>query len=64
MIRLYLLVFVVLALVSWLTPWLRRLGLGRLPGDLRFRWLGREWNLPVASTIILSLLLTALAKFV
>jgi hypothetical protein len=64
MIRIYLLVFVVLALVSWLTPWLRRLGLGRLPGDLHFRLLGRDWNLPVASTIVLSLLLTAIAKIV
>lgn len=63
MIRLYILIFVVLALVSWLTPWLRRFGLGRLPGDLHFRWLGRDWNLPVASTIVLSLLLTTIAKF-
>ena len=63
MIRLYILVFLALAVLSWLTPWLRRFGLGRLPGDLRFRWLGRDWSLPVASTIVLSLLVTAIARF-
>jgi hypothetical protein len=33
---------------------LQKLGLGRLPGDLRFRAFGREWFLPFASTVLLS----------
>ena len=39
---------------SWATPLLRRLGLGRLPGDFHFRAFGREWFLPFASTVLLS----------
>jgi hypothetical protein len=64
MIRLYLVVFVVLALLSWAAPWLQRFGFGRLPGDWRFRLLGREWNLPVASTLVVSLVVGLIAKFV
>jgi hypothetical protein len=30
--------------------------LGYLPGDLRFRWRGREYGFPFASTILLSFL--------
>jgi len=49
--------FVALVVLSALQPWLQKLGLGRLPGDLRFRIGKREVLLPFAST----LLLTALA---
>lgn len=54
----------VLALVvfSGLMPLLRRLGLGRLPGDLNLRVRGREWSLPIGSTIVLSLIAAALAR--
>lgn len=34
----------------------RRLGLGRLPGDLAFRFRGREYHFPFATTALLSLL--------
>ena len=33
------------------------MGLGRLPGDFRFRLFGREWFIPRASTVLLSLVL-------
>ena len=33
---------------------LRRFGLGRLPGDLRLRVRGREWFVPLASSLVLS----------
>jgi Protein of unknown function (DUF2905) len=33
---------------------LQKLGFGRLPGDFRFRAFGREWFLPVTTTILLS----------
>ncbi|HSI50114.1 MAG TPA: DUF2905 domain-containing protein [Ideonella sp.] len=35
--------------------WLQKLGLGRLPGDVRFRIFGRQIFLPFASCILLSL---------
>jgi len=45
-----------------LQPWLQRFGIGRLPGDLRFRINGKEVLLPFSSTIVLSLLLMLLAR--
>jgi hypothetical protein len=33
----------------------RLLGPGRLPGDLRFRFRGREYSFPFASVIVFSL---------
>ncbi|MFM8548452.1 MAG: DUF2905 domain-containing protein [Betaproteobacteria bacterium] len=58
------LIATVLALVlfSGLMPWLRRFGIGRLPGDFNFRAFGRELSLPVASTILLSLLAAGIAQ--
>ncbi|HSV71321.1 MAG TPA: DUF2905 domain-containing protein [Methylibium sp.] len=49
-------IVIVLALIVFnaLGPWLRRLGLGRLPGDLNFRFAGRDWSLPIATTVLLS----------
>ena len=43
-----------LVLVQGLTGWLRKIGLGRLPGDLRFRAFGRYWELPLATALLLS----------
>jgi hypothetical protein len=54
--------FIALLVLTALQPWLQRLGVGRLPGDLRFRSKGREVVLPFTSTILLSLLLTLLAR--
>lgn len=34
----------------------RHLRLGRLPGDLNFRFRGREYRFPFVSTVLLSLL--------
>ena len=62
MIRWLLVVFLALILFSGLRPWLEKLGLGRLPGDFRFRLFGREWFVPFASSIVLSLLAMALMK--
>jgi len=54
MVRWFIVVFLGLILINWLSPWLQRIGFGRLPGDFKFRWLGRDWFLPVTSTIALS----------
>jgi hypothetical protein len=56
----WLLVFLIAFLLfNGLQGWLRRFGLGKLPGDLRFRLAGREWYLPLASSLVLSLLAAA-----
>jgi hypothetical protein len=44
-----------LLLFSALHPWLEKLGLGRLPGDFRFKLFGREWLIPLTSSALLSL---------
>jgi len=63
MIRWLLVVFLALLLFSGLRPWLERLGLGKLPGDFRFRCFGREWFIPLASSIVLSILAMGIARF-
>lgn len=39
-----------------LTPWLRRLGFGRMPGDINIVRDGRQYSFPFGSTVMLSLL--------
>jgi hypothetical protein len=56
----WLIVFILaMSLIGWFTPLLRRLGLGRLPGDIRLVRNGREYHFPLASSLLLSALLTA-----
>ena len=64
MIRWIIVIFLALMLISWFTPLLQRMGFGKLPGDLRFRLFGRDWSVPLTSTILLSLLCSAIAKYV
>jgi hypothetical protein len=56
------LVTLVLALfvLGLLTPWLNRLGLGRLPGDIQFRHKRGVFYFPFASVILMSLVLSLL----
>jgi hypothetical protein len=62
MLRWFIVILLSLALISWLSPLLRRLGFGRLPGDFRFRLGGREWDIPLASTLLLSFAVSLLTK--
>ncbi len=64
MIRWMLVIFLALLLISWATPVLRKLGLGRLPGDFHFRAFGREWFIPLASTVLLSLLASLIGRLI
>ncbi|MCZ2103948.1 MAG: DUF2905 family protein [Comamonadaceae bacterium] len=64
MVRWLIVVFVALVCISGLMPLLRRLGLGRLPGDFQFRLFGRQWDIPLASTVLLSVLLSLLVKWI
>lgn len=63
MLRWLLVVLLALVLLDALTPLLRRLGIGRLPGDLRFRRFGRDWSIPLASTVLLTLLASLIARW-
>ena len=58
----WLIVVVLALLMSGLTAWLRRFGFGRLPGDFEFRAFGREWQLPIASTVVLSMIAALVAR--
>ena len=50
-----------LLVLGLLTPWLNRLGLGRLPGDLRVKHARGTFYFPFTSVILTSLLLSLLA---
>ena len=64
MIRWLLVTVLALVLMSGLTDWLRRFGFGRLPGDFAFRAFGREWQVPLASTLVLSMLAALIARLI
>ncbi|MFZ6814734.1 DUF2905 domain-containing protein [Undibacterium sp. Rencai35W] len=63
MIRWVLTIFLALIVFTTLLPWLEKLGIGRLPGDLRFKLFGRNFSFPFASTILLSLFVLSIARF-
>jgi hypothetical protein len=57
----WLLVFLLaFVLFNGLAAWLRKVGLGRLPGDFSFRFRGREFFVPLASSLLLSLIAMAI----
>ncbi|MBY4896650.1 DUF2905 domain-containing protein [Cupriavidus sp. AU9028] len=62
MLRWTLTIFLSVIILSSALPWLKRIGLGRLPGDVRFRVFGREMVLPFASTVLLSLLVLVIGR--
>ena len=62
MLRWLIVVFLALVLISWVRPWLEKLGLGKLPGDFHFKLFGREWYIPFTSTLLLSFTLSLLTK--
>jgi hypothetical protein len=64
MIRWMVVIFLALVVLSWLTPWLHKLGFGKLPGDLRFKLFGREWFIPLTTTILLSLVASLISQVV
>ncbi len=47
---------IALFVFSGAMPLLRRFGIGRLPGDFSFRLFGRDFAVPLTSTILLSLI--------
>ncbi len=57
-------IFLALLLISWFSPLLNKLGFGKLPGDLRFRLFGREFFLPLTTTILLSMAASLIGRFI
>ena len=64
MIRWLVIIFLVLTVFSSLLPWLERLGIGRLPVDVRFSLFGKKIFLPFASTILISLFVALISRFI
>jgi hypothetical protein len=62
MIRWFLTIFVAVIVFSAALPWLEKLGVGRLPGDVRFTLFGRTFFLPFASTVLLSMVVFLVAR--
>lgn len=63
MIRWVIVIFMALIVFSALLPWLEKLGIGRLPGDVRFKLFGRVFSLPFASTVLVSLVVLLIGRF-
>jgi hypothetical protein len=64
MIRWVVVIFVALLVFSALVPELARLGVGRMPGDVRFKLFGRIFCLPFGSTILWSAAAFLIAEIV
>ena len=64
MLKWVLTLVIALVVLTAIAPWLSRYGLGRLPGDVVVRFRGRERYLPFTSTILVSLALTLLMRFI
>lgn len=47
--------------LAW--PWLSKLGLGRLPGDIVIEREGGAFYFPIVTMILISIILTIIAKF-
>lgn len=64
MIRWLLVIFLALLIFQGVHRWLEKIGLGRLPGDFRFKLFGRDFFLPVTSSVLLSLVAAGIARLV
>jgi len=63
-IRWLVIVFLALLVFSGLRPWLEKLGLGKLPGDFRFRLFGREFFIPLASSMAIAFVGMLIGKLI
>lgn len=52
---------IALMILGLLTPWLNRLGLGKLPGDVRIKHKRGLFYFPFTSVILMSLALSLIA---
>ncbi len=59
--RTLLIILISLLIFNRFGDWMSRHGFGKLPGDLRFRLAGREFFLPLGSSVVLLLISYAIA---
>jgi hypothetical protein len=64
MIRWLFTTFIALTILSACWPWLAKLGIGRMPGDVRLRLGERAYALPFMSTIVVLLVLTLVVRLI
>jgi hypothetical protein len=62
MIRWLIVILLVLMIFGNVHRWLEKIGLGRLPGDFRFKLFGREFFVPIGSSVLLSVVALALGR--
>ena len=62
MVKWLLTLFLALVILAIATPLLGRVSLGRLPGDFRIPVRGRVYYIPLASTVLLSLLVWGIGR--
>ena len=63
-IRWLIVIFLALLIFGGLHRWLEKIGLGRLPGDFRFKLFGREFFVPLASSVLLSFVALLIAQVI
>ena len=63
MFRWLIVIFLALLLLNGFSALLRKIGLGRLPGDFELTIFGKKIWLPIATTVVLSLLAGAVARW-
>jgi hypothetical protein len=62
MIRWVAVIFIALIIFPALLPFLQKLGIGRAPGDVRFKLFGRIFALPFGSTLVVCLIAFLIAQ--
>lgn len=60
--RWLIIIFLAIIVLTSAIPWLQKLGIGRLPGDFNFSLFGKNIQIPIASTVLIGLILLTLAK--
>ena len=57
-------IFIGLCVLTSAIPWLQKLGIGRLPGDLNFKVFGKQIQIPIASTVLITVILLLIGKLI
>lgn len=60
--RWLIIIFLAIIVLTSAIPWLQKLGIGRLPGDFNFSLFGKHIQIPIASTVLIGLILLVIAK--
>jgi hypothetical protein len=59
-----LVMLIALFLFSFLHDWLAKEGLGKLPGDFRFRLFGKEFFIPLTSCVLLTFVAMGISRLI